>query len=130
MILGDLGSLPWVGRLCIPHHTASGPALAGLSHADVHINQYRLEQGQPSNAEHGLSTAHRQHPPLPVLKCACVCLRPAAPAQADVGEPVAILGEGTEHIMAIGVTKLSTADIKSVNKGIGVGGGGGGGGGL
>ena len=40
----------------------------------------------------------------------------------EVGEehPVAIYAEGKEHAMAVGVTTLSTADIKSVNKGIGV----------
>jgi len=40
----------------------------------------------------------------------------------EVGEehPVAIYAEGNEHAMAVGVATLSTADIKSVNKGIGV----------
>ena len=40
--------------------------------------------------------------------------------QADVGEPVAIHACGKEHAMAVGVLKMSTADIRSVNKGIGV----------
>ena len=31
--------------------------------------------------------------------------------------PVAIFGEGKEHCMAIGLTKMSTADIASINKG-------------
>jgi len=39
---------------------------------------------------------------------------PAVPAWA------AIYAEGKEHAMAIGITKMSTADMKSVNKGIGV----------
>mmetsp|Transcript_35200 Transcript_35200/g.56554 ORF Transcript_35200/g.56554 Transcript_35200/m.56554 type:complete len:186 (+) Transcript_35200:180-737(+) len=34
--------------------------------------------------------------------------------------PVAIYAEGKEHALALGITKMSTADIKSVNKGIGV----------
>lgn len=34
--------------------------------------------------------------------------------------PVAIYAEGKEHAMAVGVTKLSTADMKAVNKGVGV----------
>ncbi|TFK55246.1 hypothetical protein OE88DRAFT_1654005 [Heliocybe sulcata] len=34
--------------------------------------------------------------------------------------PVAILAEGKEHAIAIGITKLSTEDIKKVNKGVGV----------
>jgi PUA domain protein len=33
---------------------------------------------------------------------------------------VAIFAEGKEHAMAIGLTKMSTEDIRSVNKGIGV----------
>lgn len=41
-------------------------------------------------------------------------------AQADVDAPVAIYAEGKEHAMAVGLTKLSTADIRAVNKGIGV----------
>jgi len=34
--------------------------------------------------------------------------------------PVAIYAEGKEHAMAVGLTKLSTADIRAVGKGIGV----------
>ena len=34
--------------------------------------------------------------------------------------PVAIYAEGKEHATAVGLTKMSTADIRSVNKGIGV----------
>lgn len=40
--------------------------------------------------------------------------------QCEVGTPVAIFAHGKEHPMAIGVCKMSTADIKSINKGIGV----------
>ena len=40
--------------------------------------------------------------------------------ECDEDEPVAIFAEGKEHALAIGITKMSTADIKSVNKGIGV----------
>jgi len=40
--------------------------------------------------------------------------------EVDEDEPVAIYAEGKEHALAIGITKMSTADIKSVNKGIGV----------
>lgn len=36
------------------------------------------------------------------------------------GAPVAIMAEGKEHAVGIGITKLSTEEIKSVNKGIGV----------
>ena len=38
----------------------------------------------------------------------------------DEDEPVAIYAEGKTHALAVGITKMSTADIKSVNKGIGV----------
>lgn len=40
----------------------------------------------------------------------------------DVPEdtPVAIYAEGKQHALAVGITKMTTADIKSVNKGIGV----------
>lgn len=34
--------------------------------------------------------------------------------------PVAIYAEGKEHALAIGTTKMSTADIRGVNKGIGI----------
>ncbi|GFH13363.1 PUA domain-containing protein, partial [Haematococcus lacustris] len=34
--------------------------------------------------------------------------------------PVAIYAEGKEHAMAIGYTKMSTADMKTINKGIAV----------
>ncbi|GJJ12197.1 hypothetical protein Clacol_006438 [Clathrus columnatus] len=36
------------------------------------------------------------------------------------GTPVAIMSEGKEHAVGIGITKLSTEEIKSVNKGVGV----------
>jgi len=34
--------------------------------------------------------------------------------------PVAVYAEGKEHAVAIGVTKMSTADIRAINKGVGV----------
>lgn len=40
--------------------------------------------------------------------------------EADAGQPVAIFAEGKENPLAIGCTTLSTADIRSVNKGVGV----------
>ena len=42
------------------------------------------------------------------------------PVSVGVDQPVAIYAEGKEHAMAIGLTKMSTDDIKSVNKGIAV----------
>ena len=33
---------------------------------------------------------------------------------------MAIYAEGKEHAMAVGITKMSTADMRSVNKGMGV----------
>jgi PUA domain protein len=39
----------------------------------------------------------------------------------DAETPVAIYAEGKEHAMAIGYTKMSTADMRNINKGIGVG---------
>ena len=36
------------------------------------------------------------------------------------GAPVAIYAEGKEHAAAVGLTKLSTEDIKKINKGVGV----------
>jgi PUA domain protein len=35
-------------------------------------------------------------------------------------EPVAIYAEGKTHALAIGITKMSTGEIQSINKGIGV----------
>ena len=40
--------------------------------------------------------------------------------EAPEGAPVAIYAEGKEHAMAVGLTKLSTADIREVNKGVAV----------
>lgn len=36
------------------------------------------------------------------------------------GEPVAVYAEGAEEAMAVGVMALSTADVRGVNKGVGV----------
>mmetsp|Transcript_21864 Transcript_21864/g.37362 ORF Transcript_21864/g.37362 Transcript_21864/m.37362 type:complete len:183 (+) Transcript_21864:151-699(+) len=38
----------------------------------------------------------------------------------EEGEPVAIYAEGKEQAMAIGLVKMSTADMRSINKGIAV----------
>ncbi len=35
-------------------------------------------------------------------------------------EPVAIYAEGKEHAMAVGLCKMSTKDMREINKGIGV----------
>ncbi len=40
--------------------------------------------------------------------------------QVEADHPVAIYAEGKEHATAIGLTKMSTSDIRSINKGIGV----------
>ena len=37
-----------------------------------------------------------------------------------VGTPVALLAEGKEHAVGIGILKLSTEEIKRVNKNVGV----------
>jgi malignant T-cell-amplified sequence len=42
------------------------------------------------------------------------------PVSVSAEQPVAIYAEGKEHAMAIGLTKMSTDEIKSVNKGIAV----------
>lgn len=36
------------------------------------------------------------------------------------GSIVAVMAEGKEYALAVGMTKMSTADIRSVNKGVGV----------
>lgn len=43
-----------------------------------------------------------------------------APDGIAAQQPVAIQAEGKEHACAVGFTKMSTADIKSINKGIGI----------
>ena len=48
-----------------------------------------------------------------------ICINLAA-AQAPADAPVAIYGEDREHAMAVGLTKMSTADMRSVNKGIAI----------
>ena len=40
--------------------------------------------------------------------------------QVEANFPVAIYGEGKEHAMAVGHTKMSTQEMREVNKGIGV----------
>ncbi len=40
--------------------------------------------------------------------------------QVPEGTPVAIYAENKEHAMAIGITKMSTEDMRTINKGIGV----------
>lgn len=40
--------------------------------------------------------------------------------QVPAKTPVAIMAEGKEHAMAIGLTIMSTEEIRTVNKGIGV----------
>ena len=40
--------------------------------------------------------------------------------EAPAGAPVAIYAEGKEHAMAVGLTQLSTDDIRAVNKGVAV----------
>ncbi|KAJ2533506.1 translation machinery-associated protein 20, partial [Coemansia sp. RSA 1933] len=36
------------------------------------------------------------------------------------GQLVAVMAEGKEHALATGITKMSTSDIKTINKGNGV----------
>ena len=38
----------------------------------------------------------------------------------EAGTPVAIFAEGKEHAMAVGLTTLSTAEMRAANKGVGV----------
>lgn len=40
--------------------------------------------------------------------------------QVEAGTPVAIYAEDKEHAMAVGLTTLSTQEMRDVNKGIGV----------
>lgn len=42
------------------------------------------------------------------------------PKPLEAGSPVAIYAEGKEHAMAVGITKMSTEQIYSINKGIAV----------
>lgn len=44
----------------------------------------------------------------------------ALPVSCGEGEPVAIYAEGKVNAMAVGITKMSTDDIKTINKGIAV----------
>ncbi|KAI0078193.1 hypothetical protein K474DRAFT_1706740 [Panus rudis PR-1116 ss-1] len=45
---------------------------------------------------------------------------PPADAALTAGTPVAIHAEGKEHACGIGITKMSTEEMKKVNKGVGV----------
>ena len=42
------------------------------------------------------------------------------PLQVDAEMPVAIFAENKEHALAVGLTKMSTNDIREINKDIGV----------
>jgi PUA domain protein len=42
------------------------------------------------------------------------------PEELAAGQPVAVYAEGKQHCMAVGVLKMSTSDILSLNKGIAV----------
>ncbi|KAF8212409.1 hypothetical protein K438DRAFT_1243160 [Mycena galopus ATCC 62051] len=45
---------------------------------------------------------------------------PPADAALPAGTPVAIHAEGKEHAVGVGITKLSTEEMRAVNKGVGV----------
>lgn len=45
---------------------------------------------------------------------------PPAEEQVPAEHMVAIHAEGKEHAVGVGITKLSTEDIKKINKGVGV----------
>jgi PUA domain protein len=45
---------------------------------------------------------------------------PPLDAALPAGTPIAIHAEGKDHAVGIGMTKLSTEDIRKVNKGVGV----------
>uniref|UniRef100_A0A2P2JYN7 Pseudouridine synthase and archaeosine transglycosylase domain-containing family protein n=1 Tax=Rhizophora mucronata TaxID=61149 RepID=A0A2P2JYN7_RHIMU len=40
--------------------------------------------------------------------------------EVEAESPVAIMAEGKQHALAIGLTKMSAKDIRTINKGIGV----------
>lgn len=42
------------------------------------------------------------------------------PVDIDVGKPVAIYAQDKEHALAIGLTKMSTDQIKTINKDVAV----------
>ena len=42
------------------------------------------------------------------------------PLQVDAESPVAIFAENKDHAIAVGLTKMSTKDIREINKDIGV----------
>lgn len=50
-----------------------------------------------------------------VVLCVFCCA-----SQVDKGTPVAIYAEDKEHAMAVGLTIMSTQEMRDVNKGIGV----------
>lgn len=98
---------------CTVHHLfkASG---AACCHPRPHAHRLRPEMPCGSRTPHAPSRAPSPPPPQTHSH--------PHPNSAQVGEgaPVAIYAEGKEHAMAVGYTKLSTADIRSVNKGVAV----------
>jgi PUA domain protein len=50
----------------------------------------------------------------------CVARSRAAALQVGAGTPVAIYAEDKQHAMAVGLTTLSTQEMRDVNKGVGV----------
>lgn len=55
---------------------------------------------------------------FPAYNCALLLLYVLF--QVDAGTPVAIYAEDKQHAMAVGLTTLSTKEMREVNKGIGV----------
>lgn len=91
--------------LTSPGATIEAEVRRGKERGSVHA----VARAFTPRSRSSLSHTHARTSPL-------FCSHP----QADVDAPVAIYAEGKDHAMAVGLTKLSTADIRAVNKGIGV----------
>jgi PUA domain protein len=64
--------------------------------------------------------ARRSRPAAPRLSSYPAASLTGVCAQVGADTPVAIYAEGKEHAMAVGLTKMSTKDMRELNKGIGV----------
>lgn len=107
--------LPETGIVVCSHTLAWYGAPQSLYQSHIHINQFLVSISWSS-----FEPVVCLGPHLASLAFSCTTRPPLCSWQVDANTPVAIFAEGKEHAMAVGLTKLSTQEMRDVNKGIGV----------
>lgn len=110
----DVGAIKFVlsgAHIMCPGLTSPGATIHDEVHHPSRTRASPLSRGPAANLRVSLRGAQL----CSTLKqCVPYCL------QVDADTPVAIYAEGKEHAMAVGLTKMSTKDMRELNKGIGV----------